>query len=151
MIIIILLFLDQLIKYLIVKNMYLGEEVTIIKNFLNITYVTNNGAAFNILSGNTFFLIILAIIVIIYILKNIKKIEHQEKLIYEILIAGILGNLIDRIFRGNVIDYIAFKIFGIEMAIFNLADTYIVCSCILLLIMEALKWKKSQLKNQEKD
>lgn len=151
MIIIILLFLDQLIKYLIVKNMYLGEEVTIIKNFLNITYVTNNGAAFNILSGNTFFLIILAIIVIIYILKNIKKIEHQEKIIYEILIAGILGNLIDRIFRGNVIDYIAFKIFGIEMAIFNLADTYIVCSCILLLIMEALKWKKSQLKNQEKD
>ena len=150
-IIIILLFLDQLIKYLIVKNMYLGEEVTIIKNFLNITYVTNNGAAFNILSGNTFFLIILAIIVIIYILKNIKKIEHQEKIIYEILIAGILGNLIDRIFRGNVIDYIAFKIFGIEMAIFNLADTYIVCSCILLLIMEALKWKKSQLKNQEKD
>lgn len=151
MIIIILLFLDQLIKYLIVKNMYLGEEVTIIKNFLNITYVTNNGAAFNILSGNTFFLIILAIIVIIYILKNIKKIEHQEKIIYEILITGILGNLIDRIFRGNVIDYIAFKIFGIEMAIFNLADTYIVCSCILLLIMEALKWKKSQLKNQEKD
>ncbi len=151
MIIIILLFLDQLIKYLIVKNMYLGEEVTIIKNFLNITYVTNNGAAFNILSGNTFFLIILAIIVIIYISKNIKKIEHQEKIIYEILIAGILGNLIDRIFRGNVIDYIAFKIFGIEMAIFNLADTYIVCSCILLLIMEALKWKKSQLKNQEKD
>lgn len=151
MIIIILLFLDQLIKYLIVKNMYLGEEVTIIKNFLNITYVTNNGAAFNILSGNTFFLIILAIIVIIYIFKNIKKIEHQEKIIYEILIAGILGNLIDRIFRGNVIDYIAFKIFGIEMAIFNLADTYIVCSCILLLIMEALKWKKSQLKNQEKD
>lgn len=151
MIIIILLFLDQLIKYLIVKNMYLGEEVTIIKNFLNITYVTNNGAAFNILSGNTFFLIILAIIVIIYILKNIKKIEHQEKIIYEILIAGILGNLIDRIFRGNVIDYIAFKTFGIEMAIFNLADTYIVCSCILLLIMEALKWKKSQLKNQEKD
>lgn len=149
--IIILLFLDQLIKYLIVKNMYIGEEITIIKNFLNITYVTNNGAAFNILSGNTIFLIALAIIVIIYIIKNIKNLEKKERIIYEILISGILGNLIDRIFRGYVIDYIAFKIFGIEMAIFNLADTYIVCSCILLLIMEALKWKKSQLKNQEKD
>ncbi len=149
--IIILLFLDQLIKYLIVKNMYIGEEITIIRNFLNITYVTNNGAAFNILSGNTIFLIALAIIVIIYIIKNIKNLEKKERIIYEILISGILGNLIDRIFRGYVIDYIAFKIFGIEMAIFNLADTYIVCSCILLLIMEALKWKKSQLKNQEKD
>ncbi len=149
--IIILLFLDQLIKYLIVKNMYIGEEITIIKNFLNITYVTNNGAAFNILSGNTIFLIALAIIVIIYIIKNIKNSEKKERIVYEILISGILGNLIDRIFRGHVIDYIAFKIFGIEMAIFNLADTYIVCSCILLLIMEALKWKKSQLKNQEKD
>ncbi len=149
--IIILLFLDQLIKYLIVKNMYIGQEITIIRNFLNITYVTNNGAAFNILSGNTIFLIALAIIVIIYIIKNIKNLEKKERIIYEILISGILGNLIDRIFRGYVIDYIAFKIFGIEMAIFNLADTYIVCSCILLLIMEALKWKKSQLKNQEKD
>ena len=149
--IIILLFLDQLIKYLIVKNMYIGQEITIIKNFLNITYVTNNGAAFNILSGNTIFLIALAIIVIIYIIKNIKNLQKKERIIYEILISGILGNLIDRIFRGYVIDYIAFKIFGIEMAIFNLADTYIVCSCILLLIMEALKWKKSQLKNQEKD
>lgn len=149
--IIILLFLDQLIKYLIVKNMYIGQEITIIKNFLNITYVTNNGAAFNILSGNTILLIALAIIVIIYIIKNIKNLEKKERIIYEILISGILGNLIDRIFRGYVIDYIAFKIFGIEMAIFNLADTYIVCSCILLLIMEALKWKKSQLKNQEKD
>ena len=61
--IIILLFLDQLIKYLIVKNMYIGQEITIIRNFLNITYVTNNGAAFNILSGNTIFLIALAIII----------------------------------------------------------------------------------------
>ena len=151
MIIIILLFLDQLIKYLITQNMYIGEEITIIKNFLNISYITNDGAAFNILSGNTIPLIILAIFVIIYIIKNKKKQEKQEKIMYEILIAGILGNLIDRIIRGSVVDYIAFKIFNIDMAVFNLADTYIVCSCIILLIMEALKWKKSQSKNQEKD
>ncbi len=151
MIIIILLFLDQLIKYLITQNMYIGEEITIIKNFLNISYITNDGAAFNILSGNTILLIILAIFVIIYIIKNKKKQEKQEKIMYEILIAGILGNLIDRIIRGSVVDYIAFKIFNIDMAVFNLADTYIVCSCIILLIMEALKWKKSQSKNQEKD
>ena len=151
MIIIILLFLDQLIKYLITQNMYIGEEITIIKNFLNISYITNDGAAYNILSGNTILLIILAIFVIIYIIKNKKKQEKQEKIMYEILIAGILGNLIDRIIRGSVVDYIAFKIFNIDMAVFNLADTYIVCSCIILLIMEALKWKKSQSKNQEKD
>ena len=118
---------------------------------MNISYITNDGAAFNILSGNTILLIILAIFVIIYIIKNKKKQEKQEKIMYEILIAGILGNLIDRIIRGSVVDYIAFKIFNIDMAVFNLADTYIVCSCIILLIMEALKWKKSQSKNQEKD
>ncbi len=146
--IIILLFLDQLIKYLVVKNMYIGQEITIIKNFLSINYITNDGAAFNILSGNKLFLILLAIIVIIYIIKNI---NNEEKLLYKILIAGIIGNLIDRIFRSYVIDYISFKIFNIEFPVFNLADTYIVLSCICLLIMEALKWKKSQLKNQEKD
>lgn len=149
MIIIIFLLIDQLIKQLVVSKMYLGQSIKIINNFFNITYVTNDGAAFNILSGNKIFLILVGLFVIIYILKNKDKLK--EKYLYEILIAGILGNLIDRIFRGEVIDYLEFIIFGQNMAIFNFADTCIVLSCIILLILEVVKWKKSQLILKEKD
>ena len=150
-IIILFLFLDQMIKYLVASNMHLNQSINIIKDFFKITYVTNDGAAFNLFSGNILFLVIIAILVIFYIIKNIKTLEKKEKYIYSILIAGILGNLIDRIFRGFVIDYIDFRIFGYDMAIFNFADICIVCSCILLVLMEAFKWRKSLLKKEMKD
>ena len=151
LIIILFLFIDQLIKFLVASNMHVGQSITIISNFFKITYVTNDGAAFNLFSGNIIFLIIIAILVIFYIIKNIKTLEKKEKYIYSILIAGILGNLIDRIFRGFVIDYIDFRIFGYDMAIFNFADICIVCSCILLVLMEVIKWRKSLLKKEMKD
>ena len=151
LIIILFLFIDQLIKFLFASNIYVGQSITIISNFFKITYVTNDGAAFNLFSGNILFLVIIAILVIFYIIKNIKTLEKKEKYIYSILIAGILGNLIDRIFRGFVIDYIDFRIFGYDMAIFNFADICIVCSCILLVLMEAFKWRKSLLKKEMKD
>lgn len=151
LIIILFLFIDQLIKFLVASNMYVGQSIIIISNFFKITYVTNDGAAFNLFSGNILFLVIIAILVIFYIIKNIKTLEKKEKYIYSILIAGILGNLIDRIFRGFVIDYIDFRIFGYDMAIFNFADICIVCSCILLVLMEVIKWRKSLLKKEMKD
>ena len=77
--------------------------------------------------------------------------EKLEKYIYSILVAGILGNLIDRIFRRHVIDYLDFRLFGYDMAIFNFADICIVVSCSLLLLLEVIKWKKSQLVKQTKD
>ena len=151
LIIILFLFIDQLIKFLVASNMHVGQSITIISNFFKISYVTNYGAAFNLFSGNILFLVIIAILVIFYIIKNIKTLEKKEKYIYSILIAGILGNLIDRIFRGFVIDYIDFRIFGYDMAIFNFADICIVCSCILLVLMEVIKWRKSLLKKEMKD
>ena len=151
LIIILFLFIDQLIKFLVASNMYVGQSITIISNFFKITYVTNDGAAFSLFSGNVLLLILIAVFVIIYIFKNIKKLEKLEKYIYSILVAGILGNLIDRIFRGHVIDYLDFRLFGYDMAIFNFADICIVVSCSLLLLLEVIKWKKSQLVKQTKD
>ena len=147
-IIILFLFLDQMIKYLVASNMHLNQSINIIKDFFKITYVTNDGAAFSLFSGNVLLLILIAVFVIIYIFKNIKKLE---KYIYSILVAGILGNLIDRIFRRHVIDYLDFRLFGYDMAIFNFADICIVVSCSLLLLLEVIKWKKSQLVKQTKD
>ena len=150
-IIILFLFLDQMIKYLVASNMHLNQSINIIKDFFKITYVTNDGAAISLFSGNVLLLILIAVFVIIYIFKNIKKLEKLEKYIYSILVAGILGNLIDRIFRRHVIDYLDFRLFGYDMAIFNFADICIVVSCSLLLLLEVIKWKKSQLVKQTKD
>lgn len=144
MITIIFLLIDQIIKYLITTNMYEGQSINIINNFFKITYVTNDGAAFNFFSGKLLFLILIAVATTIYIIKNIKKLDKTERKIYELLLAGILGNLIDRIFRKEVIDYMDFKIFNLDMAIFNFADMCIVISCVLLIILEVTKWKKSQ-------
>ena len=78
LIIILFLFIDQLIKFLVASNMYVGQSIIIISNFFKITYVTNDGAAFNLFSGNILFLVIIAILVIFYIIKNIKTLEKKE-------------------------------------------------------------------------
>lgn len=134
---IILVTLDQIIKCVVVKSLDLLQSINIIPNFFSITYVENDGAAWSIMAGNRIFLILitfLAIILIyIYFIKN-KKITKLESITYGVLYSGIIGNLIDRIFRGRVVDYLDFKIFSYDYPIFNLADICIVVSVILLII-----------------
>ena len=126
--------LDQLIKFIISHFFSVGKSIKIIKNFFNITYVKNNGAAFSILEGNQILLIIITILTILfinyYLIKN--KTNKFENIIYGLLLGGIYGNLIDRIINGYVIDYLDFTIFGYGFAIFNLADILIVISIFLL-------------------
>lgn len=137
-IIIALVVIDQFIKYIICKELNLFESIQVIKNFLYITYVENNGAAWSLLSGNQVFLIIISLVIIIlfyiYFIRN-KKIDFKNSIIYGILYGGIVGNLIDRIIRGNVIDYIDVKIFNYDFPVFNLADICIVLSVIMLGIL----------------
>ncbi len=130
--------LDQIIKFLIVWNIPLNTDIVIIDNFFNITNVQNTGAAWSIFSGNRLFLIILGFIslnVIYFLFINNKELKNKEKIIYGLLIGGVLGNLIDRIIYGYVIDYLDFNIFGYNYPIFNLADTFIVVSAILIFIL----------------
>ena len=127
---------DQIIKKVITSKLVLGESISIIKNILNITYVTNTGAAFSILSSNTYFLIMISLIVltvlVLYLIKV--KTDNNEKTIYGFLIGGIIGNLIDRIIYGSVIDFIDFRIFNYNYPIFNIADSAIVIGVIILII-----------------
>ena len=106
-------------------------------NFFRITYVQNLGAAFSILNGGRFLFIIMAIIVLnlifIFYIKD-KDLSKFEIIIFSLLISGIVGNLIDRILYGYVIDFIDFNSFSYNFAIFNLADSFIVISVILLVI-----------------
>ncbi len=133
---IIFVFLDQLTKGLVNIYMNLNQSIEIIPNFLNITYVHNTGAAFSIFEGARWFFIITAIIALnviyIFFIKD-KKLKNSEIIIYSLLISGIIGNLVDRILFGYVIDFIDVNIF--DFAIFNLADSFIVIAVILLLII----------------
>lgn len=139
---IILLCIDQISKLLVVNLLTKTNSITIIKNFFYLTYINNDGAAFSILVGKRIFLILVAIIVIIMLIHYIKKNNIQNKLeivSLALIIGGSLGNLMDRVVRGYVIDFLDFKIFNYNFPIFNLADTFIVIGVILLLLKEIRK------------
>ena len=129
--------LDQVIKILVSYNMNVADSIVIINNFFRITCAHNIGAAWSMLSGGRIILIILGILAInlIYIFfVNNKKLNKKDQILYGLLIGGILGNLIDRVIYGYVIDYLDFNIFGYNYPIFNLADILIVISVVLIII-----------------
>ena len=142
----IFLIVDQISKILVVKFLDLNS-VTVIKNFFYLTYTNNTGAAFSILTDKRIFLVLVGIIIIILLIYYLKK--HQikntiNKIAFALVIGGSLGNLIDRIIRGSVVDFIDIKIFSYNFPIFNLADTFITIGVLLLLIninKEETKWQ----------
>lgn len=131
------LLLDQVFKIIVTNTLTLNNSYTIINNFFNISLVHNDGAAWSILGGNRILLIIISLLslFIIYFLfiKN-KQLKSIEIIIYGMLIGGILGNLLDRILYGYVIDFLDFKVFNYNYPVFNIADCCIVIAAILLVI-----------------
>lgn len=126
-------------------NIY--DTIKIIPNFFNIMYVRNTGAAFSIMENSRVLFIVIGMIAIYLIWRFFikdKQLNNYYIVIYSMLIAGIIGNMIDRILYGYVIDYLSFNIFGYSFPIFNLADTFIVVSIIMLIIYEGVvfKWKR---------
>ncbi len=117
--------------------MTLGQSIKVIPSFFYLTYIQNDGAALNILSGNTFILITISLIALLYIIKLVitsKDNSMFQTIIYSLLISGILGNVVDRIFYGKVIDFLDFHIFSYNFPVFNFADTFIVIGAILLVV-----------------
>lgn len=134
---IIFLIIDQITKILVVNSLVPGENIEIIKNIFSIIYTNNTGAAFSILLGKRIFLIVVAVLIIGVLLYYIKrnKIEKKRDIIaLSFIIGGSLGNLIDRIIRGYVIDFISIKIGNYNFPIFNVADILIVIGVFLLLL-----------------
>lgn len=134
---IIFLIIDQITKILVVNSLVPGENIEIIKNIFSIIYTNNTGAAFSILLGKRIFLIVVAILIIGILLYYIKKNKVDGKLniiAFSLIIGGSLGNLIDRIVRGYVVDFISIKLGSYNFPIFNVADTLIVVGVFLLLI-----------------
>lgn len=134
---IIAVILDQIIKFIITSNLKVVETIHVIKNFFGITYVQNTGAAFSIFNDSKILLILLSILILIVLVYYITKkntLKNFEIITYGVLFGGILGNLIDRIRLGYVIDYLDFNFGSYNYPIFNLADIFIVISGIIVMI-----------------
>jgi signal peptidase II len=132
--------LDQLTKIYIERAFALHESVTIIKNFFNITSVRNQGAAFGFLADSSFrepFFISVSTIAglaIIWYLHHLKDDQKHFVIPLSLIFAGAMGNLIDRIRLGEVIDFIDVHWFGHHWPAFNVADSAIFIGVALLLI-----------------
>lgn len=134
-IVIALLAIDQITKYLVSSNMVLYQEIPIIKNFFSLLYIRNDGAAFSMLGGQTWLFYIVTIIALIIVCFLYKSSDKKISLIAtSILLAGILGNFIDRLLYKEVIDFFSFTFGSYNFAVFNVADSYIVIAIILFLI-----------------
>lgn len=133
-----IVFLDQLTKYIIKHNFQLNQSIPVIKNILHLTYVTNTGSAFGLFRGLNWFFVLFSVIVIISIFYYLEKIVKNEKLLQfavGLLLGGTIGNLIDRIAYGYVIDFIDLRLWPV----FNIADSSVTIGVIALVI---LLWKK---------
>ena len=137
---------DQIIKY--VFSTFING-FTVVQGFLSFIYVKNTGIAFSMLSNQRWIIIIVSIILLvalcIFLKKDylsLKKDDMLTDVTYGLLFGGILGNLIDRIFRGYVVDYVSLNIFGYNFPIFNLADVLITIGVILLFIITIRNDKK---------
>lgn len=143
-VVIISLLLDIGSKFLVSRIFILNESKTIIDNFLNITYVRNTGAAWSILDDNTWIVTVISLLIIIGIIYYVYRNRVSKKILkigYGLILGGAIGNFIDRIVYGYVIDFIDIDIFGWNYPIFNLADVFIVVGVILVMI-DAWRCKK---------
>ena len=124
-----LVFADQISKILIRMNMILYESIPIITNFFNLTYVTNDGMAFgiNFPFGIYIFSTISLIftIFLFWYLWTIKESGIVLRMGVALIIAGAVGNLIDRVFLGEVVDFLDFMIGNYHWYVFNFADSYV--------------------------
>lgn len=134
-IIAILVAIDQIIKLLVIEHLEPIGSLPLIDDFIQLNYAENTGAAFGSFSGKTTILSIFTFVIIIfglgYLFLKKRKVDCEYVCI-SLIIAGGFGNLIDRVFRGFVVDYI--EPLFINFAIFNFADILVTCSCIVLVI-----------------
>lgn len=127
--------LDFITKRIVSGSMYLYESIPVIENVFNITYVKNTGASFGMMSGARWFFVAVTVIligaVVFYTVKN--KVRNKLFLLStSFVVGGGIGNLIDRIATGEVVDFFDFCL--INFAIFNVADCFVVVGVILIVL-----------------
>lgn len=142
-----LIMLDQLSKAFASSNLKNSDSVTVIKGFFDLTYVENRGAAWGVLSGRISILVIITVILIpvfvfcmLRIYKNKElldssKLKSVSLLHFDLilLLSGAVGNFIDRIIKGYVVDFFQFTFF--DFPVFNVADCYITIGAVFFIVI----------------
>lgn len=134
----IVIVIDQLSKWLIIKKMDLYESFPIIDNFFYLTSHRNKGAAWGILQDQMMFFYIITIIAVIGIVYAMEKYAKGQRLFsfsLSLVLGGAIGNFIDRLFRKEVVDFLDVYIFTYDYPIFNIADSALVIGVIILFIV----------------
>ncbi|MCF6462712.1 signal peptidase II [Clostridium sp. Cult1] len=140
---VLIIVLDQVSKFAAVKYLKGRSPYIIVENFFQLCYVENLGAAFGILQNKKVFFIfvtsIVAISIIFFLAKNSNNISQLLKIGLVMLLGGAIGNLIDRVRFGYVVDFISFKFGkGYDFPVFNVADIFIVSGTILVMALVLL-------------
>lgn len=142
-----IILLDQWTKWLVVKNMEITESIKIIEDVLYITSHRNRGAAFGILQGQMWLFYIITAIVVVMIIYYLQRYGKYDKFLGIVLVLGLggaVGNFIDRVYRGAVVDFINVYIINYDFPIFNVADSCLVIAVTLFLIKTILDGKKEK-------
>ena len=144
-----LTFLDQLTKHLAMIHLKDQPAIPLIKGVLELQYLENRGAAFGILQNQKVILLIVSVLFIGVILFFLNKVPDTSRyMILHVLaaavIAGGVGNMVDRFRQGYVVDFIYFSL--IDFPIFNVADIYVVTATILVFVLLLFVYKDEELK-----
>lgn len=145
---ILVIVLDQISKIHILEYLRPISQVPLIKNVLNLTYVENTGAAFGMLSNSRWIFMVASILIIIILVAYILIAKPKSKatlISLGMICGGGIGNMIDRIFKGYVVDFI--DVTCINFYVFNIADSFVCVGCALLvlfLIIEEVKTRKAK-------
>jgi signal peptidase II len=141
---VLVIFLDQLVKQWITQYFAVGgrldSSIPLLGNILELIYVQNRGVAFSLLEGrgSLYILIALAVAVVVWLYWRLRNSPSVLiKIIFGLIIGGAIGNLIDRLRLGYVVDFIHFKIpaIGFSFAVFNVADSSISVGVVLLIVV----------------
>lgn len=148
-IIAILLLVDQFTKYLAVRYLKGNPPMVLLKGVLELQYLENTGSAFSMFKGQKTLILMIGLIVLAAAVFFLYKLPMERKfciayILVSIMIAGALGNMIDRIRFGYVVDFISFVL--IHFPVFNMADCYVVVSTAILFVLFMFVYKESDLK-----
>ena len=135
---------DQFTKVMVRSNISLGERIPVIGNWMNFTYIRNEGTAFSMFSGNVLVTVVLTSILLVvcavFIVQEIKAGEKFMAICLTCILGGGLSNMFDRLYFGYVTDMISCGSF----AIFNVADMFVTCGCIIAIIYVLATFKKEE-------
>ena len=146
--------LDQITKIIAESCLKGTDGVVVIPNVLSFSYLENRGAAFGIFSDNRWVFMVfssIAILVMLYFIFKMKSMKNNHPLLLislSMLVGGGIGNMIDRIFRGYVIDF--FKVLFVDFAVFNVADCFVTVGAIILAVYMLFIYKESDTTQEEK-